>query len=106
VRSWKAEEEWLTWPRFHALMHVSYNPLINCDSWRSVSPLVFPSTRHENKAVQAVEVRARHRQPQPGPGAGADATLRSYTYTFCWERVSSGSFKVRALASRLEGGTS
>ncbi|EFJ48218.1 hypothetical protein VOLCADRAFT_117703 [Volvox carteri f. nagariensis] len=107
VRSWMAGEEWLSWPRFHAMLHVSYNPLINCDQWRVVSPLVFPSERYDNKAVQAVEVRSRPRQPwQPeaersncsrtGSGTETRSTssaLRSYTYTFCWERVESGAFK-------------
>ncbi|KXZ56068.1 hypothetical protein GPECTOR_2g950 [Gonium pectorale] len=55
VRSWRAEEEWLDWPRFHAQLHVSYTPLLNCDSWRAVSPLLFPSSRTDNRAVQAVE---------------------------------------------------
>ncbi|GIL66621.1 hypothetical protein Vafri_20107 [Volvox africanus] len=100
VRSWQAAEEWLSWERFHALLHVSYNPLINCDSWRMVSPLVFPSERFDNKAIQAVEVRARPRQGRTLAPAGTHAAspdvttaLRSYTYTFCWERVESGSFK-------------
>ncbi|GLC46229.1 hypothetical protein PLESTB_001537700 [Pleodorina starrii] len=98
VRSWGAAAEWLPWPRFHALLHVSYNPLLNCDSWRVVSPLVFPSERHDNRAVQAVEVRAAPRgaghQPQPESEPGSSETaLRAYTYTFCWERVATGSYK-------------
>ncbi|GIL71159.1 hypothetical protein Vretimale_17884 [Volvox reticuliferus] len=100
VRSWRAAEEWLSWERFHALLHVSYNPLINCDSWRMVSPLVFPSERFDNKAVQALEVRARPRKSRqvPTPSEGATSpeittSLRSYTYTFCWERVENGAFK-------------
>ncbi|KAG2453305.1 hypothetical protein HYH02_001531 [Chlamydomonas schloesseri] len=91
VRSWVAGgEPWLPLARFHALMHTAYRPLLNCDRWRPVSPLVFPSTRHENKAVQAVEVVAR---PRHGPAASSDTALRSYTYTFCLERLDSGPCK-------------
>lgn len=56
VRSWKASEAWLSWPDFHAQLHTVYGLLLNCDSWRTASPLQFPSSRQSNKAVQAVEV--------------------------------------------------
>ncbi|KAG2438850.1 hypothetical protein HXX76_005390 [Chlamydomonas incerta] len=91
VRSWFAGgEPWLPMPRFHALLHTAYRPLLNCDSWRPLSPLVFPSSRHDNKAVQAVEVVAK---PRRGPSAVSDSALRPYTYTFCLERVESGPCK-------------
>lgn len=114
MRSWKAAEEWLSWSRFHALLHVTYNPLINCDSWRVASPVIFPSERFDRKAVQAVEVRAAPRRQAAvqsrslvdttsGTKAdegiscennGSTAALRSYTYTFCLEREDNGPFKV------------
>ncbi|GFR42998.1 hypothetical protein Agub_g3997 [Astrephomene gubernaculifera] len=105
VRSWHAGEEWLPWPRFHALLHTAYRPLLGCDSWRAVSPCVFPSSRHDNRAVQAVEVRARPRTPQQhrhggqqmeeeaAMDQGGAEALRPYTYTFCLERQDSGAFK-------------
>lgn len=113
VRSWRAQEEWLTWPRFHAQLHTAYGPLLNCDSWKVVSPLLFPSSRHENRAVQAVEVRGAPRSALRAPsgsdggggqtssggshghgyGGAAGGGLRSYTFTFCLERVLEGPLK-------------
>ncbi|PNW75675.1 hypothetical protein CHLRE_12g536450v5 [Chlamydomonas reinhardtii] len=91
VRSWFAGgESWLPLPRFHALLHTAYRPLLNCDSWRPLSPLVFPSTRHDNKAVQAVEVMAK---PRHGAAAASGSALRPYTYTFCLERLENGPCK-------------
>jgi hypothetical protein len=46
---------------------------------------VFPSSRHQDKAVCAVEVVA-----QGGAAAGAKAR---HVYTFCVERVAQGSLK-------------
>lgn len=50
------------------------------------SRLVFPSQRHGNKAVQAIQVEAR---PQ-GPGLQPQA----FTFTFCLERIDVGPYKV------------
>ncbi len=78
-----------------------------------VSPLLFPSSRHENRAVQAVEVRGAPRSalrtPSGGGGGGGQPSgggggpshggvaaaggLRSYTFTFCLERVLEGPLK-------------
>ncbi|PNH05391.1 hypothetical protein TSOC_008354 [Tetrabaena socialis] len=101
VRSWRAEEEWLPWDRFHGLLHTAYGPMLNCDSYKVISPLIFPSSRFDNKAVQAVEVRARPRPPARSASAArrgaaaapSDAALRPYTFTFCLERVLTGSLK-------------
>ncbi|KAG2499402.1 hypothetical protein HYH03_002976 [Edaphochlamys debaryana] len=97
VRSWRAAEEWLPWDRFHAQVHTAYTPLLNCDSWKVASPLVFPSSRFDNKAVQAVEVMARPRPVArpgaPAPAAVPDTALRPYSFTFCLERVDEGAYK-------------
>lgn len=81
-----------------------------------VSPLLFPSSRHENRAVQAVEVRGAPRSALRAPsgsdggggqtssggshghgyGGAAGGGLRSYTFTFCLERVLEGPLKVGA----------
>ena len=49
------------------------------------SQLLFPSQRKENRAVQAVAVRAPSSDRQ-----------RPYTFTFCLERVDVGPYKVTA----------
>lgn len=73
VRSWAAREEWLGLADFSNMLHSPpYSSMLNCDSWRPASPLVFPSSRHQNKAVCAVEVLGRART----------------TYTFCLEKMS------------------
>ncbi|PSC73270.1 hypothetical protein C2E20_3539 [Micractinium conductrix] len=82
VRSWAAREEWLPLPDFSNQLHSPpFAALLNCDSWRPTSPLVFPSQRHTNKAVAAVEV------VPAGGGQHAQA------YTFCLERVTAGPYK-------------
>lgn len=53
VRSWRAQEEWLTWPRFHAQLHTAYGPLLNCDSWK----VGFDGRRHR-AAPDGVGVRS------------------------------------------------
>lgn len=66
------------------------------------SPLLFPSQRSGERALQAVEVVSARR-------GGEDEGLRPYTFTFCLERVEAGPFKVRGLLmlkdakSRAEG---
>jgi hypothetical protein len=57
------------------------------------SNLVFPSRRHENKAVMAVEVVATRQQAQR-PGQQAQQGNRTYTFTFCLERIDKGPYKV------------
>ena len=61
------------------------------------SPLVFPSQRTGERALQAVQVvGARKRAAVPG---GSDGGLRPYTFTFCLERVQSGPYKVPSTCS-------
>ncbi|GAB4814135.1 hypothetical protein N2152v2_001181 [Parachlorella kessleri] len=118
VRSWRAKEDYLTWDQFAAqLQSAPYAVLLDCQEWRPVSNLVFPSRRHENKAVLAIEVRSCPRQSKPprqqqlaGPSAQAlkeelrrrqqqqqqsqqESAARKYTFTFCLERVEKGPYK-------------
>ncbi|KAF6261300.1 hypothetical protein COO60DRAFT_1625392 [Scenedesmus sp. NREL 46B-D3] len=59
VRSWAAQEQWLTPQEFSELLHSSpYDVLLGCDTWRACSEMVFPATRVGKRAVQAVEVLA------------------------------------------------
>ena len=58
-----------------------YSHMLNCDKWAAISELVFPSTRTDSRAVQAVRV---HKASQP------------QSFTFCLQRVDVGPYKVRA----------
>eukprot|EP00879_Flechtneria_rotunda_P021727 GHRR01022911.1.p1 GENE.GHRR01022911.1~~GHRR01022911.1.p1 ORF type:complete len:251 (+),score=99.09 GHRR01022911.1:309-1061(+) len=114
VRSWSAQEEWLTPQQFVAQLHSApYHVLLGCDSWRACSSMVFPATRVGQRAVQAVEVLAKPHLPgingssscsngnggsssQHGEQAGADSEfgeLQRYTFTFCLEHIQSGPYK-------------
>lgn len=79
ARSWGGREEFLEFAEFSAqLRSPAYAPLMECDSWRPLGPLVFPSSRNEARAVQAVEV---------------STAARAFTLTFCLERAERGSLK-------------
>lgn len=79
VRSWGGREEWLPLPDFSNQLHSPpYSLLLNCDSWQPASQLVFPSSRHQNKAVGAVAVTGRGQHQ---------------VFTFCFERVLQGPMK-------------
>ncbi|PRW39229.1 solute carrier family 40 member chloroplastic [Chlorella sorokiniana] len=109
VRSWGAREEWLSMSDFSNALHSSpYALLLNCDSWRPCSPLVFPSRRHQDRAVAAIEVvaAAPQRQPQQqqqqdgrlgqqqaGSDAGQQQRQQRQTFTWCLERVQQGPLK-------------
>ncbi|KAI3431586.1 hypothetical protein D9Q98_004636 [Chlorella vulgaris] len=81
VRSWAAHEEWLAFADFsNQLRSPPFLPLLNCDSWQPASQLVFPSSRHKNKAVFAIEL-------------GVGEQQRRQLYTFCLEKIEQGPFK-------------
>ncbi|KAF5835748.1 hypothetical protein DUNSADRAFT_6929 [Dunaliella salina] len=72
VRSWGAAEEWLTPKEFASMLNSPpYNPMVGCESWRAASGIVFTSTRHNNKAVQAVHVTAAPTLYPPFSGASS-----------------------------------
>ncbi|KAL4853379.1 Methyltransferase-like protein 13 [Chlorella vulgaris] len=82
VRSWAAHEEWLAFADFsNQLRSPPFLPLLNCDSWQPASQLVFPSSRHKNKAVFAIELGVGEQQQ------------RRQLYTFCLEKIEQGPFK-------------
>lgn len=59
VRSWTAIENFLDLKEFSNQLHSPpYKLLLNIDEWHASAPLVFPSKRSENKAVQAVTVKS------------------------------------------------
>ena len=57
-----------------------YNHLLNCDSWAATSELIFPSSRTDSRAVQAVRVHKASQQQ---------------AFTFCLQRIEVGPYKVR-----------
>lgn len=80
ARSWFGKEEWLDFKDFVAMVNSSpYNILVNCERWKTVSELVFPSRRAE-RAVQAIEVVSREEK-------------RSHRFTFLLERIQQGPYK-------------
>ncbi|EFN52903.1 hypothetical protein CHLNCDRAFT_138459 [Chlorella variabilis] len=80
VRSWAAREEWLAFADFSNQLHSPpFGVLLHCDAWQPISQLVFPSKRHMNKAVCAVEVTS--------------ATQQRQAFTFCLEKVEQGPWK-------------
>ncbi|KAK9867890.1 hypothetical protein WJX84_003342 [Apatococcus fuscideae] len=108
ARSWHGQEDWLPFPEFSNMLHSPpLHSLLNCDQWQAVSPLVFPSTTRETKAVQAIEIctsQQRQLGDQPPaeqhPHAVAPQQTRSppsdqrrLTFTFCLERVEVGPYK-------------
>ncbi|BDA47530.1 hypothetical protein COCOBI_10-3780 [Coccomyxa sp. Obi] len=84
--SWMGTETWVPFKEFSNALHSPpQNVLLNCESWRAISKVVFPSSRSGNKAVQAVEVQALQQK--------GEARLRPYVFTFCLERVDVGPYK-------------
>ena len=84
------------------LAHGIGSALVLLSPLQPASGLVFPSRRHENKAVMAVTVTAGRGQQQQAaaaqhgqPGGGSQQDSRQYTFTFCLERVERGPYKVR-----------
>lgn len=78
-RSWAATERWLDLKSFQdELTRPPYMTLLEFDSWRAASPLVFPSSRNEGRAVQAVVVQQDE---------------RDYAFSFCMERSQTGSLR-------------
>eukprot|EP00887_Chlorella_sp_A99_P002434 scaffold10.g2434.t1 len=104
VRPWQGREPSVGWQEFRGALHTPpLDVLLDCDSWRALTPIEFPSQRHESRAIQVVEVMARRRggaapsqqsqsqQSQPNEERGAaGGGLRSYVFTFCLERVGEG----------------
>lgn len=87
ARSWYGKEAWLSLEEFTSMLQsVDYRPLINCESWQATSPMVFPSTRTGERAVQTVEVMAQ-------PSASQAASKRAHTFTFCLEHITQGPYK-------------
>ncbi|CAL5220843.1 g2927 [Coccomyxa viridis] len=81
--SWQGKEQWIAYKEFaDALRSPPLDVLLNCESWQACSQLLFPSQRKENRAVQAVEVRAPTGNRQ-----------HPYTFTFCLERIDVGPYK-------------
>ncbi|KAK9905556.1 hypothetical protein WJX75_002084 [Coccomyxa subellipsoidea] len=84
--SWLGTETWIPFKEFSNTLHSPpQNALLNCESWRAVSNVVFPSSRSGNKAVQAVEVIAMQHK--------GEGRLRPFVFTFCLERVDVGPYK-------------
>ena len=54
---------------------------------QATSPMVFPSTRTGERAVQTVEVMAQ-------PSASHAMTKTAHTFTFCLEHITQGPYKV------------
>lgn len=81
VRTWAALEIFLDLKEFSNHLHSPpYKVLLEIDEWHASAPLVFPSSRSENKAVQAVTVKS-----------GKEG--RDYNFTFCLEKQLVGSMK-------------
>eukprot|EP00877_Chromochloris_zofingiensis_P000634 jgi/Chrzof1/10571/Cz05g03260.t1 len=96
ARSWGAAEEWLGWEDFRQQLHSQpYAPMLHCDSWKAISHLVFPSLRHNNRAVQAVEVVANRGSDAAAskPATSYSASLRSHAFTFCLEKIQAGPYE-------------
>jgi len=81
VRSWAALENFLDLKEFSNHLHSPpYKALLEIDEWHAAAPLVFPSSRSENKAVQAVTLKSSKER-------------RNYNFTFCLEKQLVGSMK-------------
>uniref|UniRef100_A0A383VGZ6 Uncharacterized protein n=1 Tax=Tetradesmus obliquus TaxID=3088 RepID=A0A383VGZ6_TETOB len=97
VRSWAAQEQWLTPAEFSELLHSPpYDVLLGCDTWRACSEMVFPATRVGQRAVQAVEVLASTRHSSSSSSSAGDAGadgLQRFTFTFCLELIHTGPYK-------------
>ena len=62
------------------MLHIRpYSLMLNCDKWGATSELVFPSSRTDSRAVQAVRVHKAAQQE---------------TFTFCLQRIDQGPYKV------------
>ncbi|KAK9787500.1 hypothetical protein WJX73_009000 [Symbiochloris irregularis] len=89
ARSWHAQETWLSYTEFHAMLHsVPYKVLLGCDRWEAVSGLNFPSRRHSDRAIQAVKVFSPRREASVD-----DSDLREHTFTFCLQEIAKGPYK-------------
>ncbi|KAL6774123.1 hypothetical protein ACKKBG_A23855 [Auxenochlorella protothecoides x Auxenochlorella symbiontica] len=89
VSRWSGERSFVPRPAFEELVRAPpFSVLLGCDSWKVASPVVFPSSRHSDRAVQAVHVQA----------AG---TGRTHTFTFCLVRAGPGSHKDCWMTSRV-----
>eukprot|EP00210_Caulerpa_lentillifera_P004907 g4683.t1 len=85
VRTWFAEEKWLSYEEFTQMIHSdTYSALIDFDEWKSISELVFPS-RRKDVAVQAVKIKREDKSSQK---------KKEIIYTFCLERILQGSYHV------------
>jgi len=81
VRTWAALESFLDLKEFSNHLHSPpYRVLLEIDEWHASAPLIFPSSRSENKAVQAVTVKSSKEG-------------RTYNFTFCLEKKLVGSMK-------------
>ena len=79
ARNWGALESWLDPSKFSEQLHsLPYSVLLECDDWQPSGPILFPSSRSEARAVQAVAVQSKGRQ---------------YNFSFCMEREDEGSLK-------------
>lgn len=60
---------------------------------------MFPSLRHNNRAVQAVEVVANRGSDAAAskPATSYSASLRSHAFTFCLEKIQAGPYEVRKI---------
>jgi hypothetical protein len=82
VRTWAALENFVDLKEFSNLLHSPpYKVLLEIDEWHASAPLIFPSSRSENKAVQAVTVTSNKEG------------RRRYNFTFCLEKQVIGGMK-------------
>jgi hypothetical protein len=80
ARNWGATKRWLDQKEFAAMLHSTpYSVMLECDSWCPASQVIFPSSRSESRAVQAVLITS--------------TDGRQYTFSFCLERIDTGSMK-------------
>jgi hypothetical protein len=92
VHAWTAMETFLDLKEFSNHLHSPpYKVLLDIDNWHASSPLLFPSSRSENRAVQAVTVKS-----------GREG--RSYNFTFCLEKQVLGGMKGCWLVSGVRQG--
>lgn len=92
ARSWEAKEQWLTFDEFRCTMHAPpYNVMLSFDSWQAISNVIFPSHRHGNRAIQAIQVMSKASTESAAPGSNDQ--LRPYTFSFCLERIDQGPYK-------------
>jgi hypothetical protein len=83
VRAWTALETFLDLKEFSNHLHSPpYKVLLEMDEWHASAPLIFPSSRSENKAVQAVTVTSSSKE-----------NGRTYNFTFCLEKQVAGGMK-------------